>query len=60
MLRPISPELVFFSDFWVSGIPRYFCFASRQWLDILHYSELFAKDKVTEQYLIKTYFMIYE
>ena len=26
MLRPISPELVLFLDFWVSGIPRYFCF----------------------------------
>ena len=27
MLRPISPELVLFLDFWVSNIPRYFCFA---------------------------------
>ena len=27
MSRPISPELVLFSDFWVSNIPRYFCFA---------------------------------
>ena len=27
MLRPISPELVLFSDFWVSNIPQYFCFA---------------------------------
>ena len=26
MLRPMSPELVFFPDFWVSNIPRYFCF----------------------------------
>ena len=26
MLRPISPELVFFLDFWVSNIPRCFCF----------------------------------
>ena len=26
MLRPISPELVLFLDFWVSNIPRYFCF----------------------------------
>ena len=26
MLRPISPELVLFPDFWVSNIPRYFCF----------------------------------
>ena len=25
MLRPISPELVMFPDFWVSNIPRYFC-----------------------------------
>ena len=25
--RPISPELVMFLDFWVSNIPRYFCFA---------------------------------
>ena len=27
MLRPISPELVLFPDFWISNIPRYFCFA---------------------------------
>ena len=27
MSRPISPELVLFPDFWVSNIPRYFCFA---------------------------------
>ena len=26
MLRPISPELVLYPDFWVSNIPRYFCF----------------------------------
>ena len=26
MLRSISPELVFFLDFWVSNIPRYLCF----------------------------------
>ena len=26
MLRPMSPELVLFQDFWVSNIPRYFCF----------------------------------
>ena len=26
MLRPISPELVLFPDFWISNIPRYFCF----------------------------------
>ena len=26
MLRPISPELVWFPDFWVSNIPRYFYF----------------------------------
>ena len=26
MSRPISPELVLFPDFWVSNIPRYFCF----------------------------------
>ena len=26
MLRPMSPELVFFPDFRVSNIPRYFCF----------------------------------
>ena len=25
--RPISPELVLFPGFWVSNIPRYFCFA---------------------------------
>ena len=28
MLRPISPELVLFPDFWVSNIPRYFCCCS--------------------------------
>ena len=28
MLRPISPELVLFPDFWVSDVPRYFCFCS--------------------------------
>ena len=27
MSRPISPERVLFQDFWVSNIPRYFCFA---------------------------------
>ena len=26
MLRPMSPELVLFPDFWVTNIPRYFCF----------------------------------
>ena len=26
MLRPISPELVLFPVFWLSNIPRYFCF----------------------------------
>ena len=26
MLRPISPDLVLSPDFWVSNIPRYFCF----------------------------------
>ena len=32
MLRPISPERVLFPDFWVSNIPRYFCFAlQRLW-----------------------------
>ena len=35
MLRPISPELVLFLDFWVSNIPRYFCFCiltlDQQW-----------------------------
>ena len=25
-VRPISPELVLFLDFWVSNIPRSFCF----------------------------------
>ena len=27
MSRPMSPELALFPDFWVSIIPRYFCFA---------------------------------
>ena len=38
MLRPISPELVLSPDFWISNIPRYFCFfffapipLSKQW-----------------------------
>ena len=31
MLRPISPELVLLSDFWVSNIPRYFCFCIEQY-----------------------------
>ena len=35
MLIPISPELVFTPDFWVSIIPRYFCFPS---IHILIYS----------------------
>ena len=26
IMRPISPELDLFPDFWVSNIPRYFCF----------------------------------
>ena len=30
MLRPISPELVLFADFWVSNIPRYFCFCFKR------------------------------
>ena len=34
MSRPISPELVLFPDFWVSNIPRYFCFASISYLSI--------------------------
>ena len=29
MLRPISPELVLFPDFWVSNIPRYFILLER-------------------------------
>ena len=30
-LRPISPELVLFPDFWVSNIPRFLCFAPLHW-----------------------------
>ena len=30
MSRPISPDLVLFPDFWVSNIPRYFCFCLLQ------------------------------
>ena len=26
MLRPISPKLVVFLDYWLSNIPQYFCF----------------------------------
>ena len=36
MSRPISPQLVLFPDFWVTNIPRYFCFAF-QWIAILFY-----------------------
>ena len=35
MLRPISPELVLFLDFWVSNIPRYFCFCLKH--KIIHH-----------------------
>ena len=38
MLRPISPELVLFLDFWVSNIPLYFCFSFKCvsfWLHIV-------------------------
>ena len=36
MLIPISPELVLFLDFWVSNIPRYFCFCFfKFWIFIL-------------------------
>ena len=34
MLRPISPELVLFLDFWVSNIPRYFCFCFEELIAI--------------------------
>ena len=36
MLRPISPELVLFPDFWVSNIPRYFffCLNTYTWRNI--------------------------
>ena len=30
MSRPIPPELVLFPDFWVSNIPRYFCFCIKK------------------------------
>ena len=44
MLRPISPELVLSPDFWVSNIPRYFCFCfSRVHFVILKYSYLYRK-----------------
>ena len=36
MFRPISPELVLFLDFWVSNIPRYFCFR-------FHFLSIFSK-----------------
>ena len=36
MLRPISPELVLFLDFWVSNIPRYFCFFAFLVTSVLH------------------------
>ena len=34
MLRPIYPELVLFLDFWVSNIPRYFCFCFTNWCNV--------------------------
>ena len=32
MSRQISPELILFPDFWVSNIPRYFCFSLKLFL----------------------------
>ena len=43
MLRPISPELVLFLDFWVSNIPRYFCFCLSS-LSFRYYST--RRDKI--------------
>ena len=40
MLRPISPELVLFPDFWVSNIPRYFFFAFKTFLSTQVYLSL--------------------
>ena len=34
ILRPISPEFVLFPDFWLSNIPRYFCFAYNKQLPV--------------------------
>ena len=31
--RPMSPELILFPDFWVSNIPRYFCFDQGSFMD---------------------------
>ena len=49
MLRPISPELVLFPDFWVSNIPGYFCFFGNcLWQKPLHQQKC-QKGKVTTQ-----------
>ena len=47
MSRPISPELVLFPDFWVSNIPRYFCFAC---IDMLYTKTIYQwiKQNATE------------
>ena len=44
MLRPISPELFLGPDFWVSNIPRFFCFASIERHDDL--SDIFGINNV--------------
>ena len=42
MLRPISPELVLLLDFWVSNIPRYFCFCFITNIKSFNYSTLYT------------------
>ena len=41
MLIPISPELVLFLFFWVSNIPRYFCFALEFIFTECYHNEIF-------------------
>ena len=55
ILRPISPELVLFLDFWVSNILWYFCFAftfARQWILQL------AADTICQSWSSYEYFIL--
>ena len=52
MLRPISPELVLFPDFWVSNIPRYFCFCL-----LVYFIDFLSKLHVSRQSVRKIIFI---
>ena len=51
ILRPISPKLVLFPDFWVSNIPRYFwfCLIWRIRIDILFLGKCYLLSCLWEQ-----------